>query len=145
MTTLQDLIDIAGREGHLAVVSTLRADATIQSSVVNVGLLPHPLDGSEVVGFVTYGRAKLAHLRRRPQASVTARSGWAWATAEGRAELFGPDDLHPDVGTDRLRLLLRQVFTAAGGSHDDWEAYDRTMVEQRRTVALIAPTRIYSN
>ena len=145
MTTLQDLIDIAGREGYLAVVSTVRADATIQSSVVNVGVLPHPLDGSEVVGFVTYGRAKLANLRHRPQASVTVRSGWTWATAEGRAELFGPDDPQGDVDAERLRLLLRQVFTAAGGSHDNWEAYDRTMAEQRRTVALLTPTRIYSN
>ena len=122
MTTLQDLIDIAGREGYLAVVSTVRADATVQSSVVNVGVLPHPLDGTEVVGFVTYGRAKLANLRRRPQASVTVRSGWTWATVEGRAELFGPDDPQGDVDAERLRLLLRQVFTAAGGSHDNWEA-----------------------
>jgi len=145
MTTLQDLIDIAGREGYLAVVSTVRAEATIQSSVVNVGVLPHPLDGSEVVGFVTYGRAKLANLRHRPQASVTVRSGWTWATAEGRAELFGPDDPHGNMDAEGLRLLLRQVFTAAGGSHDNWEAYDRTMAEQRRTVALLTPTRIYSN
>ncbi len=145
MTTLQDFIDIAGREGYLAVVSTVRADASIQSSVVNVGVLPHPLDVTEVVGFVTYGRAKLTNLRHRPQASVTVRSGWTWATAEGRTELFGPDDLHGDIDAEGLRLLLRRVFTAAGGSHDDWEAYDRTMAEQRRTVALLTPTRIYSN
>jgi hypothetical protein len=42
-------------------------------------------------------------------------------------------------------LLLRQVFSAAGGSHDDWDAYDRTMAEQRRTVVLVSPSRIYSN
>jgi hypothetical protein len=34
---------------------------------------------------------------------------------------------------------------AAGGTHDDWEAYDRDMVEQRRTAVLVTPTRIYSN
>ena len=34
---------------------------------------------------------------------------------------------------------------AAGGEHDDWAEYDRVMAEQRRTVVLIAPTRIYSN
>jgi hypothetical protein len=44
-----------------------------------------------------------------------------------------------------LRLLLRKVFTAAGGTHDDWDAYDRTMAEQRRTVVLVEPTRVYSN
>ena len=145
MTTLQDVIDIAGRERFLAVVSTVRADATVQSSVVNAGVLPHPIDGTEVVGFVTYGKAKLANLRARPQLSVTFRSGWEWATVEGRAELIGPDDPHPDVDAEGLRLLLRRVFTAAGGSHDDWDAYDRTMAEQRRTAVLVTPTRIYSN
>ncbi len=145
MTTLQDVIDIAGRERFLAVVSTVRADATVQSSVVNASVLPHPIDGTEVVGFVTYGKAKLANLRARPQLSVTFRSGWEWATVEGRAELIGPDDPHPDVDAEGLRLLLRRVFTAAGGSHDDWDAYDRTMAEQRRTAVLVTPTRIYSN
>ncbi len=145
MTTLQDVIDIAGRKRFLAVVSTVRADATVQSSVVNASVLPHPIDGTEVVGFVTYGKAKLANLRARPQLSVTFRSGWEWATVEGRAELIGPDDPHPDVDAEGLRLLLRRVFTAAGGSHDDWDAYDRTMAEQRRTAVLVTPTRIYSN
>jgi PPOX class probable F420-dependent enzyme len=145
MATLQDVIDIAGREQFLAVVSTVRADGTVQSSVVNAGVLPHPVEGSEVVGFVTYGRAKLANLRARPQLSVTFRSGWEWAAVEGRAELIGPDDPHPDVDAEGLRLLLRQVFAAAGGSHDDWDAYDRAMAEQRRTAVLFTPTRIYSN
>jgi PPOX class probable F420-dependent enzyme len=145
MTTLQEVIDIGGRERFLAVVSTVRADATVQSSVVNAGVLPHPIDGTEVVGFVTYGKAKLANLRARPQLSVTFRSGWEWATVEGLAELIGRDDPHPGVDAEGLRLLLRQVFTAAGGTHDDWDAYDRDMAEQRRTAVLITPTRIYSN
>jgi hypothetical protein len=37
------------------------------------------------------------------------------------------------------------VFTAAGGTHDDWAEYDRTMAEQRRAAVLITPTRVYSN
>jgi hypothetical protein len=44
-----------------------------------------------------------------------------------------------------LRLLLREVFVAAGGSHDNWAEYDRVMAEQRRTVVFVTPTRIYSN
>jgi PPOX class probable F420-dependent enzyme len=145
MTTLQEVTDIGGRERFLAVVSTARADGTIQSSVVNAGVLPHPIDGSEVVGFVTYGKAKLANLRVRPPISVTFRSGWQWAAVEGGAELIGPDDPHPSLDAEALRLLLRQVFTAAGGTHDDWDAYDREMADQRRTAVLIAPARIYSN
>ena len=145
MTNLGDVLEIARREQYLAVVSTLRSDSTIQSSIVNAGVLAHPIDGGDVVGFVTYGKAKLAHLRHRPQVTVTFRSGWEWGAVEGRAELIGPDDLGPDVDPEQLRLLLRQVFTAAGGTHDDWDAYDRAMAEQRRTVVLVNPLRVYSN
>ena len=96
--------------------------------------------------FVTYGRVKLANLRARPQLAVTFRNGWQWATVEGTAELAGPDDPQPWLtDADQLRLLLREVFTAAGGTHDDWDEYDRMMAEQRRTVVLVAPTRVYSN
>jgi PPOX class probable F420-dependent enzyme len=145
MTTLQDAADIARQDRFLAVVSTLRSDATIQSSVVNAGVLAHRVGGADVVGFVTYGKAKLANLRTRPQVSITFRAGWKWVTVEGRAELIGPDDVHSDVDAEELRLLLREVFRAAGGTHDDWDAYDRTMAEQRRTVVLVSPTRLYSN
>ena len=66
---------------------------------------------------------------------MTFRNGWQWATVEGNAELAGPDDPQPWLtDADQLRLLLREVFTAAGGTHDDWDDYDRTMAEQRRTV-----------
>ncbi|MGY1634046.1 TIGR03618 family F420-dependent PPOX class oxidoreductase [Geodermatophilus sp. SYSU D01186] len=146
MTGLDDVAALAAREHHLAVVATLRADATVQASVVNAGLLPHPATGERVVGFVTYGRVKLTNLRARPQLSLTFRHGWEWATVEGRAELAGPDDPQPWLDdADRLRLLLRAVFTAAGGRHDDWDAYDRVMAEQRRTAVLVAPGRVYSN
>ncbi|MGE2722571.1 TIGR03618 family F420-dependent PPOX class oxidoreductase [Mycolicibacterium celeriflavum] len=146
MTTLDDAVALAAAESGLAVVSTLRADGTIQASLVNVGKLAHPDTGAPVLGFVTYGKVKLANLRARPQLAVTFRDGWQWATVEGSAELAGPDDPQPWLtDPDRLRLLLREVFEAAGGTHDDWTEYDRVMAEQRRTVVLIAPTRVYSN
>jgi PPOX class probable F420-dependent enzyme len=145
MTTLQDVIGIGRRDRFLAVVSTLRSDLTIQSSVVNAGVLAHPVTGADVVGFVTYGRTKLSNLRARPQLSVTFRAGWEWATAEGRAELVGPDDPSPDIDSEGVRLLLRAVFAAAGGTHDDWEAYDVAMAEQRRTAVLVSVSRLYGN
>jgi PPOX class probable F420-dependent enzyme len=146
MTTLDDAVALASKESGLAVVSTVRADGTVQASLVNVGLLPHPESGEPVLGFTTYGKVKLANLRERPQLAVTFRNGWQWATVEGRAELAGPDDTQPWLADDDgLRLLLRDVFTAAGGSHDDWDEYDRVMARERRAVVLIAPTRVYSN
>jgi len=145
MSTLEEAAEIGRRERGLAVVATTRADHTIQSSVVNAGVLPHPVSGQDVLAFVTYGVNKLRNLRSRPQISVTFRAGWSWATVEGVAELIGPDDQQPDVSAEQLRLLLRDIFAAAGGTHDDWEAYDHTMAEQRRTAVLIEPGRIYGN
>jgi PPOX class probable F420-dependent enzyme len=146
MTTLRDAVALAATESGLAVVSTVRADATVQASLVNVGMLAHPADGRQVLGFTTYGRVKLANLRARPQLAVTFRNGWQWATVEGSAELVGPDDTRPWLtDPDQLRLLLRDVFAAAGGTHDDWDEYDRVMAAEGRAVVLIAPTRVYSN
>jgi PPOX class probable F420-dependent enzyme len=134
---------VAARNHHLAVVSTTRADGTVQSSVVNAGIIEHPVSGERVVAFVTYGAAKKAHLRKRPQATLTFRAGWEWVAVEGRTELLGPDD--PGLDAERLRLLLREIFRAAGGDHDDWDAYDLQMQRQRRTAVLLTPDRIYSN
>jgi PPOX class probable F420-dependent enzyme len=145
MTTLYEAAALARDEHGLVVVSTLRADGTIQSSLVNAGVLPHPTTGETVLGFVTYGRVKLANLRVRPQLAATFRSGWRWGTVEGRAELAGPDDPQPWLDPERLRLLLREVFVAAGGEHDNWAEYDRVMAEQRRTVVLVQPGRVYGN
>jgi PPOX class probable F420-dependent enzyme len=146
MTTLQDAVALAQADRGLAVVSTLRADQTIQASLINAGIIDHPATAEPVLAFVTYGPVKLTNLRTRPQIALTFRSGWQWATVEGRAELAGPDDPQSFLrDPDDLRLLLRAAFTACGGTHDDWTEYDRTMVEQRRTVVLVAPTRVYSN
>jgi PPOX class probable F420-dependent enzyme len=101
--------------------------------------------GDAALAFVTYGKVKLANLRSRPQVTTSFREGWRWATVEGTAELVGPDDPRPEIGAERLRLLLREVFTAAGGVHDDWDEYDRVMAEQRRTVVLVTPRRVYGS
>jgi PPOX class probable F420-dependent enzyme len=145
MTNLDDAAQLGAKEQGLVVISTSRADGTIQASLVNAGVMQDPWGERPVLVFVTYGKVKLAHLRARPQLTATFRSGWQWVAVEGEAQLIGPDDPHPAVDAERLRLLLREVFVAAGGSHDDWDEYDRVMVEQRRTVVLVQPTRIYSN
>jgi PPOX class probable F420-dependent enzyme len=145
VTTLDEAVGLAAAESGLAVVSTVRGDGSVQASLVNAGVLPHPASGEPSLAFVTYGKVKLGNLRARPQIAVTFRDGWRWATVEGSAELAGPDDPQPWLTDDALRVLLREVFTAAGGSHDDWAEYDRVMAEQRRAVVLIAPGRVYSN
>ncbi|GAA1767866.1 pyridoxamine 5'-phosphate oxidase family protein [Streptomonospora arabica] len=143
MATIEDVAGVIGRGGHLAVVSTVRADGSIQSTVVTAGIAAHPVSGERVIAFTTAGRsAKLRFLRRRPQATIVFQSGYHWASADGAADLVGYDDPYPGVDGDGLRRLLREVFTAAGGAHDDWGAYDRAMAEQRRSAVLIRPARI---
>lgn len=130
----------------LCVVVTRRADQTPHTTVVNAGVVPHPATADDSVAFVAAGRTrKLANLRADPTIAVVVRAGWQWTAVEGRAALIGPDDPHPDVDDDRLRLLLREVFSSAGGTHDDWTTYDRVMREERRTAVFVTPTRVYSN
>ena len=106
MLSLTDVAELA-REDGLAVVSTLRADHTVQTSVVNVGVLKHPVTGDDAVGLVTYGRAKLANLRRWPHTTITVRSGSHWIGVEGRAWVVGPDDPQDGFDADRLRFGAR--------------------------------------
>jgi PPOX class probable F420-dependent enzyme len=146
MTKLSQFADLVNGDHGLAVVSVSRPDGTIASSVVNAGVLSHPVTGTSVVGLVARGEArKLSYLRARPRATVVLRSGWQWAAAEGPAELAGPDDHLDGIDAERLRVLLREIFTAAGGAHDDWDSYDRVMAQERRTAVLIRPERVYSN
>jgi PPOX class probable F420-dependent enzyme len=142
---LSEFEAIGAQDRHLAVVTTSRHDGTMQASVVNAGVLDHPVGGEPVVGFVTYGPAKLGNLRRRPWATVVFRAGWQWAAVEGRCEIVGPDDRLSGFDPHDLPSLLRSVFAAAGGRHPDWEEYDRVMREERRAAVLVHPGRIYSN
>ena len=51
----------------------------------------------------------------------------------------------PGIDAERLRLLLREIFTAAGGTHEDFATYDRVMREERRAAVFVRPDRVYSN
>ena len=146
MTDLAAFAELIPLDHGLCVLSTLRGDGGIQSSVVNAGVLEHPLRDGRVVGLVAVGRSrKLRNLRADPRTTIVARAGWQWAAAEGDAEVIGPDDPHPKVDGEALRLLLRDIFRAAGGTHDDWDTYDRVMAEERRAAVLITPRRVYTN
>lgn len=146
MASIDDVRRIVALDNGLATVTTLRRTGTLQSTVVNAGVTAHPVSGIEVAAFVvresTY---KLCHLRERPVVTLLWRAGWAWATVEGTAELCGPQDPLKGVDDERRRLLLREVFEAAGGRHGDWAEFDRVMVAERRAVVLVEPRRIYQN
>ncbi|MGH9212756.1 MAG: pyridoxamine 5'-phosphate oxidase family protein, partial [Acidimicrobiales bacterium] len=113
MTDLARFAQLVPLDHGLSVVVTLRADHSPHTTVVNAGVLSHPVTGDPTVAFAAAGGArKLAHLRTDPTIAIVARAGWRWATVEGHAELIGPDDAHPEIDDERLRLLLRDIFGA---------------------------------
>jgi PPOX class probable F420-dependent enzyme len=146
MASLADVQRLVELDSGLASVTTQRADGSMQATVVNAGVVDHPVTGARVAAFVARGGTrKIAHLRQRPAITVLWRAGWAWVSLEGQAELCGPDDALGGVDEARLTTLLRDVFTAAGGAHEDWAEYDRVMATERRVAVLVTPTRLYAN
>jgi PPOX class probable F420-dependent enzyme len=142
--SIEKIKAVVGKDNGLATVCTTRADGSVQASLVNAGVFAHPIDGTPVVGFVAAGNAlKLRHLRARPELTIMWRAGWEWQAVEGEATLAGPDDPLEGIDADGLRLLLRRVFQAAGGVHDDYDEYDRVMAAERRAAVLVRPHRIY--
>jgi hypothetical protein len=146
MATIDDIKRLVALDHGLASLSTVRRDGTVHSAVVNAGIVDHPVTGVPVAAFV--GRPatlKIAHLRQNPTATLQWRAGWAWVAAEGRADIVGPDDLVDGVALDDVPPLLRRIYSAAGGEHDDWAEFDRVMAAERRVAVLLTPTRIYVN
>ncbi|HEX5095458.1 MAG TPA: TIGR03618 family F420-dependent PPOX class oxidoreductase [Acidimicrobiia bacterium] len=139
-----DLVRRLGGASHgLTIVATTRPDGSVHATLVNAGVLDHPVNGAPVVGAVVRGSAKkLANIRRSGRASFTFRDGWEWVSVEGPAQIIGPDD--PVAGVD-VPELLRAVFKAAGGTHDDWDEYDRVMAAEGRVAVLVTPARVMTN
>lgn len=146
MPTLHDVENHLADEHGLAVVSTAQANGRVLSSVVNCGVVEHPVTGQRCVALVSAGRAtRLGHIRRGAEVTITVRRGWAWAGVTGPADLIGPDDRPDGYDDDTIRLLLRAVFRAAGGTHEDWDEYDAVMAAERRVAVFVAPDRILGN
>ena len=127
----------------LAVVSFGRSDGSVHSSLVNAGVMDHPVTGVESVALVVRGNTvKLRHWRHTPEATIVFKSGWSWIGVEGTTTIIGPDDHLDGFDPSGIPRLLRDVFTAAGGTHEDWDQYDRVMAAERRTAVFVHPARI---
>ncbi|MGP2439275.1 PPOX class F420-dependent oxidoreductase [Streptomyces sp. JW3] len=125
-------------EGHSGVLVTLKRDGRPQLSNVNHAY--DPADRTIRVS-VTDDRAKVRNLRRDPRASyhVTTGDRWAYAVAEGTADLSPvAADPHDDTVEELVRLY-RDVL----GEHPDWDDYRAAMIRDRRLVVRLRVDRVY--
>ena len=127
----------AARARDESVLVTVRSDGRPQLSNV----LHHVGDDGVVRISTTAGRAKYHNLVRTPWAAlhVNGPDFWSYAVVEADVELSAVTAEPHDAASDELVELYR----ALRGEHDDWDAYRRAMVEERRVVVRLTPTRAY--
>ncbi|GAB3506645.1 PPOX class F420-dependent oxidoreductase [Amycolatopsis cihanbeyliensis] len=122
----------------LGVLVTLKRDGRPQLSNITHHYDP---DAGIIRVSITDGRAKTRNLRRDPRASlhVSSQDGWAYAVAEGTAELTEVAKAPDDAVVDELVELYR----ALQGEHPDWDEYRSVMVADQRLVLRLHVERVY--
>jgi len=119
------------RPRHKMVLTTFRADGSLQSSPVTGGV-----DGQGRIVIASYPqRAKTANIRRAGRASVTVLSdefNGPYVQVDGDAEVV---DLPEAVDA------LVEYFRVIAGEHSDWAEYRQAMVDQGKCLLRIVPTR----
>jgi Pyridoxamine 5'-phosphate oxidase len=145
MTDIELVKGLASDADYMAVAAVARPDGRVHASLVKAGVLDDPVAGELSVGVVVAGGArKLELMRRAGRASATFTDGYRWVSVEGPVHLVGPDDPPEVVATD-VASTIRDVFKAAGGTHEDWAAFDATMATERRCAVFIELEGILTN
>ncbi len=119
------------RDRHHVVLTTYRADGTLQSSPVACGV-----DGQGRFVISTYPqRAKVTNARRDPRVSLVVLSDdWdgPYVQVDGECEVLDlPEALEP----------LVDYFRSFGREHPDWDEYRQAMTEQGKCLLRVTPTR----
>ncbi|BBX10695.1 PPOX class F420-dependent oxidoreductase [Mycolicibacterium aichiense] len=119
------------RPRHRMVLTTFRADGSLQSSPVTGGV---DEQGRLVISSYPQ-RAKSANIRRTGRASVVVLSDEfndAYVQIDGPAEVIElPDAVEP----------LVDYFRAVAGEHSDWDEYREAMVKQGKCLIRVTPQR----
>lgn len=119
------------RPRHRMVLTTYRADGSLQSSPVTAGV-----DDQGRIVIASYPkRAKATNIRRTGRASVMVLSddfNGPYVQVDGDAEVI---DLPEAVEA------LVDYFRAVAGEHPDWDEYRQAMVDQGKCLIRVTPTR----
>jgi len=126
--SLEDLLAFV-RPRHRMVLTTFRADGSLQSSPVSGGV-----DDAGRIVIASYPqRAKSTNIRRTPRASVMVLSDEfndAYVQVDGDAEVIDlPDAVEP----------LVDYFRSIAGEHPDWAEYRQAMVDQGKCLIRVTP------
>lgn len=133
---LQHALDFA-RSQRQSVLTTIRSNGRPQLSNVL-----HSVSDDGIIRIsVTADRAKYRNLEREPWAAlhVTQADFYAYVVIEGDVELSPV----PTATDDPVIDEMIEVYRAMLGEHDDWDAYRAAMVNDRRSLVRITPTRAY--
>ncbi len=123
-------------ERHQAVLVTLRADGTPQTS--NVAF---DLDAGVLRVSVTSDRAKTRNLQRDPRAvlHVLGETFWEYASLTVRAEV-GP--VSTERGDQAGQVLLDLYQRITGDQHPDPQEFYEAMVSEQRCVLALHPLSV---
>ena len=133
---LSDALTFASSHRH-GVLVTQRRDGRPQLSNVM-----YVIDEADLIRVsITADRAKYHNLRRDPWAAlhVSRDDFYAYAVLEGQVTLSEPAAEAGDATVEELVAYYRSLR----GEHDDWDDYRRAMVEERRVMVRLQPTRAY--
>jgi PPOX class probable F420-dependent enzyme len=119
------------RPRHRMLLTTFRADGSLQSSPVTGGV-----DDEGRIVIASYPqRAKSVNLRRDARASVVVLSDefdGPYVQVDGDGEVIElPDAVEP----------LVDYFRAVAGEHPDWAEYRQAMADQGKCLLRITPRR----
>lgn len=137
---------LVAAENGLCTFACLDGDGAPHVSIINAGVMDNPVTGEASVACVVRANARKARLLRSdPRAAVAFRHRWDWVAAHGTAQLIGLDDSAEGITDAEIPELLREVFRSAGGTHEDWDEYDRVMANERRLAIFVTLDHITSN
>ena len=125
------------RTRRWSVLTTMRTNGRPQLSNV-----AHAVgeDGTVRIS-ITADRAKYKNVLRQPWAAlhITRDDFFAYVVLEGDAELSSVATRPDDAAVEELI----EVYRGIAGEHDDWDAYRAAMVNDRRVVVRLKPSRAY--
>jgi PPOX class probable F420-dependent enzyme len=119
------------RPRHHMVLTTFRADGSLQSSPVTGGM-----DDAGRILISSYPqRAKSANIRRSGRASVVVLSdefNGAYVQVDGTAEV---------IELPEAVEALVDYYRTVAGEHPDWAEYRQAMVDQGKCLIRVQPVR----